>query len=442
MRNRFNTGAAILTLVCTMGCGSESSPNDPGTGGSGGAAGSGGSGGAAGSGGATATGGSSATGGSAQTGGAAGTGGSPAAECGSAPVEEGFVSVKASDPAIRYVGRLDFTDPDAPIMAFPAVTIETRFEGDAIDLELTEMALGDTTTTASYEVSIDAEPPFKLATCAEQSVYPLARNLPAGSHTVRISKRTEAQVGSAAFLGFRVREGTTLTAPEAPGRVLEFVGDSITCGYGNEVSTTDPDSFPFTSANENALLAYGAITARALGADYVAVAASGRGMVRNYAGGGGLKAPEFYGLTSPNQSGATWDTTRYTPDVIVVNLGTNDFSTGLDADELTAMRADYRQTYQDFLTDLRETHPEATLIAAVGPMISDAYPPGYEAWTSIRSDVQEVVTARTEAGDSNVFYFEFAPQSSPYGEDWHPTVATHQEMADGLVPFIQEKQGW
>ena len=52
-----------------------------------------------------------------------------------------------------------------------------------------------------------------------------------------------------------------------------------------------------------------------------------------------------------------------------------------------------------------------------------------DAWTSIRADVQEVVDSFVTGGDSNVFYFEFAPQSSPYGEDWHPTVATHEAMA-------------
>jgi lysophospholipase L1-like esterase len=180
-------------------------------------------------------------------------------------------------------------------------------------------------------------------TCPEQEVYPLARNLEEGTHRVRISKRTEAQVGTASFLGFRVREGSALSLPAAPLRRLEFVGDSITCGYGNELSTDDPGSYSFTSANENALLAYGGIAARALEADYVAIAASGRGLVRNYGGASGLTAPEFYDLTAPNASWPTWDSSRYTPDVIVVNLGTNDFSIGLSMDELATMRESYRR---------------------------------------------------------------------------------------------------
>lgn len=374
--------------------------------------------------------------------GAGGGAGAPAA-CGSIPVDDGFIDVPASDPAIRYVGRFDFADEAAPRMAFPASAVETTFEGDAVDLRLRESAPGtSTTSTEYYEVRIDDEPPIKLEACPAQEIYPLARDLGSGSHRVRVSKRTEASVGAAAFLGFRVRDDTELNLPEAPERRMEFVGDSITCGYGNEVSTTDPDSYKFTSANENALFAYGAVTARALGADYVAVAASGRGMVRNYSGGGGLYAPEFYELTSSEASGVAWDHSNYSPDVIVVNLGTNDFSIGLSEEEVTAMREEYRAAYVEFLTHLRALHPDATLVATVGPMMSDSYPPGYRAWTSIRSDVQGVVEGLVEGGDSKVLYFEFATQSAPYGEDWHPTLATHQKMADALGAFIREELGW
>src|SRR5512142_221787 len=111
--------------------------------------------------------------------------------CGSTPGEAGFVEIGASDPGIRYVGRFDMTEVDAPRMAFPAATIETQFEGDAIDLRLLETAAGDITTTAYYDVTIDSGAPTKLMTSVGQEVYPLARNLSSGTHKLRISKRTE-----------------------------------------------------------------------------------------------------------------------------------------------------------------------------------------------------------------------------------------------------------
>jgi lysophospholipase L1-like esterase len=250
-------------------------------------------------------------------------------------------------------------------------------------------------------------------------------------------------VGKGEFLGFRVHPGTTLSATPKPERLVEFVGDSITCGYGNEVSTTTPDDFKFTSTNEDAYNAYGAITARTFGADYVAVAVSGRGVIRNYSGFAGTFVPAIYETTLPEDTTApAWDHASYTPDVIVVNLGTNDFSPGIELDQLEAFRATFRQGYIDFLTRIRAVHANASIIAVVGPMMGDSYPTGYNALTSITADIQAAVKARQDASDSDVHFFALSPQSSPYGEDWHPTVATHQKMANELAPLISQLRGW
>jgi hypothetical protein len=44
--------------------------------------------------------------------------------------------------------------------------------------------------------------------------------------------------------------------------------------------------------------------------------------------------------------------------------------------------------------------------------------------------------------DARVRYVEFAPQSAPYGCDYHPSVATHQAMATVLIPAIKNATGW
>jgi len=373
----------------------------------------------------------------------AGAAGAPPAElCGASEPEEGFVEVPATDPAIRYLGRFDWSVPEAPMMWFPALGIETVFTGDALDMVLDERASGGVITTDYYEIRLDDEEPITLRTCAEQDVYPLARDLEPGPHRVRISKRTEVQVGNAAFLGLRIRPDASLTLPPEREHRIEVVGDSITCGYGNELSTTTPDDFPFTSQNENALGAYGAVAAELLDADYVAVAGSGRGMVRNYGGFVGLFIPEFYELTSILATASTWDHSLYSPELIVINAGTNDFSPGLDSEQYLAMREEFRNAYRAFLIRLRELHPEAALVAAIGPMLSDGYPEGYEALTSIRADVSGVVDALVEEGDDRVWFFEFAAQTAPYGEDWHPTLATHRAMGEALAEFVRAELGW
>jgi lysophospholipase L1-like esterase len=375
------------------------------------------------------------------------TGAGAAVHCTGTTPEEGFVDIPVSDPGIRYVGRVVET-ADSVTFAFSAVQIQTVFNGDAIDMKLNDYGTHSATTTNYYWVILDGNA-RKLETCSARRAYSLARNLSAGPHTLAIVKRTESapggkfNTGKGEFLGFRVHPGTTLSAPRKPTRLMEFVGDSITCGYGNEVSTKNPGALRFTAANEDAYHAYGAVTARAFDADYVAVAVSGRGLTRNYSGSAGDLVPTIYETSLPDVSTAPpWNHGNYTPDVIVVNVGTNDFSPGIALNELDAFRATFRKRYIDFLTRIRVVHSSASIVAVVGPMMGDSYPAGYNALTSITSDIQAAVEARHTANDNDVYFFAFAPQTSPYGEDWHPTIATHQKMAAALQPFVANIRGW
>lgn len=345
---------------------------------------------------------------------------------------DGLVDVPPNEPNIFYMGRVDCR-PEGPSFALPAVSVRLRFQGDALDLRLRDSGTGTATSTNYYDVSIDGGAATLLEVAPGDQVYPLARGLSGPEHTAEIVKRVESNgnTGKGQLLGFRLREGARLLPTLAKPLRVEFVGDSITCGYGNEVSTTTPDLFHYTTRSSNANLAYGAIVARRLDAEYVAVAASGRGVYRNYSDGAGELMPAVYDETLPDDSAApAWHYARYTPDVVVVNLGTNDFSPpGPDHEA-------FKAAYTSFLAKLRGHYPSALLLAVVGPMISDGFPAGVMAWTTIQSDVSAVVGELTAQGDQNVHYLALTPQTSPYGEDWHPTVATHQLMADAVTAEI------
>jgi lysophospholipase L1-like esterase len=349
-----------------------------------------------------------------------------------APGTDGMVDVPPDDPNIFYMGRID-CQGDGPAFAFPAASVRVRFEGNALDLRLRDSGTGTPQSTNYYDVSIDGAAPTRLEATPGDNVYALARDLGAGEHAAEIVKRVESNgnSGRGQVLGFRVREGARLLPTQARPLRLEFIGDSITCGYGDEVSTTTPDQFHYTTVNSNANLAYGAVVARQLDAEYVAVAISGRGVYRNYADGAGTTLPVAYDTTLPDDSSApAWDFARYSPDVVVVNLGTNDFSPpGPDHDA-------FKAAYTAFLRKVRSNYPSALLLAVVGPMLNDGFPPGVMAWTTIQADVSGVVEALRAGGDDDVHYLALQPQSSPYGEDWHPTIATHQSMADAVAAEI------
>jgi len=343
-----------------------------------------------------------------------------------------MVAVPPGDPNIFYMGRVD-CKPAGPAFAFPAVSVRVRFQGGALDLRLMDSGSGTARSTNYYDVSIDGGPPTRLEAVAGDHTYPLARGLIDGEHTAEIVKRVESNgnTGKGQVLGFRVREGARLLPVRQRPLRVEFVGDSITCGYGNEVSTTTPDRFHYTTINSNANAAYGAIAARLLDAEYVAVAISGRGVYRNYRDEAGELAAAYYDDTLPDDATAPpWDFTRYLPDVVVVNLGTNDFSPpGPNHDE-------YKTAYTNLLKQIRGHYPDALLLAVVGPMLSDSYPAGAQAWTTIQSDVAGVVDDLAGQGDTNVHLLALTPQDPPYGEDYHPTRATHQRMAKAVVTEV------
>ncbi len=357
------------------------------------------------------------------------------------PDAEGMVDVPANHPDIFYMGRIDCSNPLAPAFAFPGVSIRARFQGDALDMRLKDY--GNAAVINYYNVMIDGGEPTVLEVAPDVEIYSLARGLPDAEHTVEIFKRIESgpsgtpNAGRADFLGFRIRQGRQLLEVAAKPHRLEFIGDSITCGYGNGIATNDPDSFPYTTKNSNAYTAYSAVVARNLNAEYLAVAYSGRGVNRNYDDYVGATLPEMYLSTLPDDpTGAEWEISRYTPELVVINLGTNDFSEGLAAEEVAGMREQFRREYLLFLETLRGYYPDAVFILAVGPMLNNSWPPGYAAWTSIQEDVGAMVSARRQAGDADIHFLAHTPQQSPYGEDWHPTEATHNQMATELLELI------
>ncbi len=346
------------------------------------------------------------------------------------------VSVPAQHGYVYYLGRVDCSNPEMVSFAFPAVSVSVNFEGTGFSVTLNDYGSGTEQGTNYFQVEIDGGEPVVFATSRGQTTYPLAENLAQGKHSLVLTKRSEALAGKVDITGFTAPLGTTFFPVASKSRRLEFVGDSITAGYGNEISVTNPNNYKFTTKNSNATKSFGAITAKTLGAEYVAVAVSGRGISRNYGGEPGALVPNFYDQIFPNEYSSAWNPQNFRPDAVIINVGTNDFSPG------GVDRKLYVDQYTLFLNHLRALYPDAKLVLCVGPMLSDSYPAGELALSSIREDIQSIVIARKEGGDKGVYYVDFGQQSSPFGEDWHPTIATHQQMADMLVETLMRVLKW
>jgi lysophospholipase L1-like esterase len=145
----------------------------------------------------------------------------------------------------------------------------------------------------------------------------------------------------------------------------------------------------------------------------------------------------------PEQEEPVWDPGRYVPDVIVINLGNNDFNVLDEENVPTAPPAEpFKAAYATFVRRLRDYYPAAHIICSIGPMMNDNYPPGRGHWTLMQQYVREMVDSLNAEGDWAVHYFAYTPiLSDPYGDDWHPTAASHAAMAQEIGDFI-EGLGW
>ena len=127
-----------------------------------------------------------------------------------------------STPGVHYVGRVDTSGTTARF-AWSGTGAVVRFNGTTVSVDL---AGGQ-----EYTVVVDGIVKPKLTATVGKNE--LAKGLAPGEHTVELYRRTEASEGESEIRGFDFGGGTLLAPPPVTRR-LEFIGDSITCGYGNE----------------------------------------------------------------------------------------------------------------------------------------------------------------------------------------------------------------
>lgn len=331
--------------------------------------------------------------------------------------------------AIHFIGRFDTRDPKGPRFAWPGSQIRTRFSGTGAMLELRDSG------TDQLSVSVDGATPSVIKTRVGTDRYPIATGLPDGEHDLVITKRTETFVGTAQLLGITSTEGRPLVPTPKPfTRHIELIGDSITCGYG--IHGAD-GSCKFSVDTEDESASYAQLTAAALDASHTAIAWSGIGMYRDYGGATKDQMPVRFFRTLGDDANSTWSFTVL-PDVVVVNLGTNDFAKG---DPGPAFEA----AYERFLSDLRTKIPAAPIIVALSPMFRDTFPVEQSIRRKAAARLKAIVAARTSKGDAKVSYFEFDEQhggADGYACDFHPSQTTHEKMSAKLVTEIKTLMRW
>lgn len=332
--------------------------------------------------------------------------------------DAGLVPGASLEPAVHFVGRVDTSDPAGPRFAWSGTGVVASFSGTSVTLRL------DDTGSNQFTVVLDGELAPTLVTTAGPNDYVLATEIAPGTHRIEVYRRTEASFGPTQFLGFDFGPQGELLPPPPVSRRIEIIGDSVSAGYGNE------GVLPcgFSADTENHYLTYGAIAARALGAELSTVAWSGKGVVYNYDADVNEPMPALYGRTLPQDPASTYDFATQ-PDVVLINLGTNDFST--DGDPATDL---FAGEYSALLTRVRAAYPDAFILCTVGPLL------GGEDLAAARTGIAAGVEAFAAAGGSNARAWEMnVPNGNTPGCDYHPNLDTHRAMADAVTAEIERE---
>ena len=277
--------------------------------------------------------------------------------------------------------------------------------------------------------------PASEALLPGEETWTVFEGVPARTAAVRFVKLSEC---TQSILGIRAIETDGSLSP-VPGRArkIEFIGDSITCGYGVEGDETQV----FQTATENAEKAWAVLTARALDADAMLTCFSGHGLLSGYTEGERndreLVQP-YYERVGSNSfvlpggrrlQDIPWDFSRFRPDTVVIHLGTNDASWVRGQPE---RRAQFRERYAAFLPVVRRNNPQARILCILGTLTED-----------LNEDMLQAVAEyiRT-SGDGRIRACAVPLQDRErdgIGTDGHPSPATQRRLADRVTELLR---GW
>ncbi len=334
--------------------------------------------------------------------------------------------ISPDHPGLQYTGRIDMTDAKAPELSWPGSAIRLGFTGTSV-----AVVLDDQHGKNYFNAFIDEDwdNPRVLKLDAGEKTYVIAEGLPEGTHSLTLFKRTEGEEGATRFKGLRLdAQQQLLEAPRRPSRRIEFFGDSITSGMGNEAPEDGEDG---DLADKNHYLSYAAITARLLDAEHHAISQSGIGIMVSWFD---FIMPDFYDqLSAVGNNDSRWDFSRWTPDVVVINLFQNDSWLVEKRLEPVPTDAQRIKAYVDFVESVRARYPEAYIVCALGDM--DAVKQG-SPWPGYIEAAVAQVRARHPGAAIDTFFF-------PFKEFYkHPRVHHHRENAALLTAFIRQKMDW
>ena len=319
--------------------------------------------------------------------------------------------------AIRYVGRIDVSNPLRPTFWQPGVSIEWAFSGDSCGI-IVEDEIKWGSNHNYIELVIDGAPKrIKLSKRIDTIwVKPTTKAL---WHQMVMCKNTEANIGALTFVGIVTNK---IKAPITKYALkIECIGNSITCGTGSDVFEI-PCGKGVWYDQHNAYMSYGMLLGRKLNAQVHLTSVSGIGLMHSCCNLP-VTMPAVFDKINMSENKLPWNFEKYQPDIVTICLGQND---GIQDSAL------FITNYIQFLKGLRSKYPKAKFVCLSSPM-ADATLEAFMVKT-----MSSIVKQYTTAGDKYVYSYFFKKQYHA-GCDGHPSLQEHDQIANELETYLRNK---
>lgn len=332
--------------------------------------------------------------------------------------------IPANSASITYLGRTLIGDGGEVTFDWPGTYFQFMLTGESCSMRASD------TGESYYNVFADGQLVNQIMISSRDTTVQLVSKLnKKKAHHIIVQKKSEGEFGRTTLHEFVVaKDAVVKQYLNKRSRFIEFIGDSYTVGYGTDGKHRDE---PFAVATENANKTYARMVADYFDADYALIAHSGRGAVRNY---GDSLAQSAYTMKNAMMNTLNSDTStrysfaQYKPDLVVINLGINDFSTLPNPSQL-----EFQEAYRRIINQVQHAYGSKVKILCVIPYLGGALEQYINNLVADLKDPNIGATASLRGVINS---------DSDMGAAWHPGYAGHQKMATFMIPYVSTFTGW
>lgn len=342
-----------------------------------------------------------------------------------------------SHESLTYCGRIDWSNPEAPVFVYPCSFVQMRFTGNTLKIYVRNHSAYWNNYLGYFldgkqgvlQLPQEGDAAFEIKLEAPQEI----------EHEFLLFKRQDA-CHEFSLLGMEINDcEKIIKSPLKTNRRIAVFGDSVSAGEVSEAVDYVGKEDPLHNGEySNSWYSYAWITARKLNAQLHDIAQGGIALMDET---GWFCEPNAVGMETiwdkirynPLLGTVTqWNHAQYIPQLILVAIGQNDsHPQDYMAQDYNGKRASvWRTHYKQFLKKLRMAYPSASIICCTTLLRHDA------AWDKAIGQVVQ------ELGDQRITQYLFQRNGS--ATPGHLRIPEAQEMADELASYIETLaiEGW